>query len=67
MYKNIKKLVGILVIGFTLLLVGCSANSATDSEGALSASSLAESGTLYLKVNPEISIDYDKIRVAVKL
>lgn len=60
MYKNIKKLVGILVIGFTLLLVGCSANSATDSEGALSASSLAESGTLYLKVNPEIAIDYDE-------
>lgn len=63
MNKKLRSLVGMLFIGFTLLLVGCSGDSANDSQAALSATdgtALADSGTLYLKVNPEIAIDYDE-------
>lgn len=54
---------GILMMGFALLLVGCSGDNADGSKGAMSASqgtSISESGTLLLKVNPEIAIDYDE-------
>ena len=63
MNKKLRSLVGMLFIGFALLLVGCSGDSANDSQAALSATDgtvLADSGTLYLKVNPEIAIDYDE-------
>lgn len=63
MNKKLKSLVGMLFIGFALLLVGCSGESANNSQTALSATdgtALVDSGTLYLKVNPEIAIDYDE-------
>ena len=63
MNKKLRSLVGMLFIGFALLLVGCSGDSANDSKAALSATegtALADSGTLYLKVNPEIAINYDE-------
>ena len=63
MNKKLRSLVGMLFIGFALLLVGCSGDSANGSKAALSATegtALADSGTLYLKVNPEIAINYDE-------
>lgn len=63
MSKKLRSLVGMLFIGFALLLVGCSGDSATDAKASLSATegmALVDSGTLYLKVNPEIAIDYDE-------
>ena len=63
MNKKLRSLVGMLFIGFALLLVACSGDSTNGSKAALSATegtALADSGTLYLKVNPEIAINYDE-------
>jgi len=60
-----KKLLVILSVVFALVLVACGGNTqsdATDNQSVTQEQSeaIADSGTLYLKVNPEIAIDYDE-------
>lgn len=62
MTKKLRTLASLFFIGFALLVVGCSGDTTNDSQAAVSASegtAITESGTLYLKVNPEIAINYD--------
>lgn len=57
MKKRIYSVVGVLFMAVSLVLVGCSA----DGDRALSSSEneIAALGTIILKVNPEIAIDYN--------
>jgi len=58
-----KKILVLLSIVFALVLVACGGNmqsDATDNQSATQGEVLADSGTLYLKVNPEIAIEYDE-------
>lgn len=53
----------LLSVIFALFLVGCGDNTtsdATENPSATQGETLSDSGTLYLKVNPEIAIDYDE-------
>lgn len=54
---------GLVFMSFALLLAGCGGAATNDAQGSESGNqsqALAESGTLFLKVNPEIAIDYDE-------
>ena len=62
MKNKLWKVLGMVVVALTFVLVGCSTQGANDTSGSLEGiegTAIAESGTLLLKVNPEIAIDYD--------
>lgn len=61
MKMKLRTSLGMLFMALILVLVGCGQGT-NNSQGTLSSiegTSLANSGTLFLKVNPEIAIDYD--------
>jgi len=66
MKKKIVALFGVLFMTFALVLVGCGGSNGNatedlnDNQSATEGETLADSGTLYLKVNPEIAIGYDE-------
>lgn len=58
-----KKVFGMLFVALAFVLVGCSPSGTQSSEAELPSiegTAIADSGTLLLKVNPEIAIDYDQ-------
>lgn len=58
-----KKILVLLSVVFALFLVACGGNAASDAtenQSVTQGEAIADSGTLYLKVNPEIAIDYDE-------
>ena len=61
MNKKLRTFVSLLFVGFALLLVACTGDTTDTSQVATATdgTALVDSGTLYLKVNPEIAINYD--------
>lgn len=63
MKNKMKKVFGMLFVALAFVLVGCSPSGTQSSEAELPSiegTAIADSGTLLLKVNPEIAIDYDQ-------
>lgn len=57
------KLFGVLFVALTFVLVGCTAGGTNSSQQGLpdiEGAAISDSGTLILKVNPEIAINYDE-------
>lgn len=63
MNKKLISFASALLLSFLLVLTGCTNPSPSPSENDQATSqgeSIADTGTLYLKVNPELAIDYDE-------
>lgn len=64
MKKKIGAILGFILVAFSLVLVGCS-NRQTEEAGLTAISTaqseaLSDSGTILLRINPELAIEYDE-------
>ena len=70
MNKKKLSIVGMALIALLLFISGCSSNNASSELEEISTAqgeSLSSSGTIILKINPEIAVEYDEAGLVTRI